>query len=441
MPTTYFGPETTAAIQNFPITDYQVDRRWIYAVATVKKATAKANAEVGRIPKEIAAAISAAADEVLAGKLDSEFITNAIQGGAGTSLHMNVNEVLAARATEICGEKVHPNDHVNAGQSTNDVVPTALKIVVHQLLTKAIHSAQILQKAFAAKSAEFDDVLKVGRTHLQDAVPIRLGQSFGAYAAVAGRAAERLAYVQNKLLMVNLGGTAVGTGLTASRHYIKSALENLRQLTGLPLQSADCLIDATQNADIFVAVSSTLKTSIVAISKIASDLRILASGPRSGLGEIRLPEMQKGSSIMPGKVNPVLPETINQIAFQICGQDLTVTLAAEHGQLELNVFFPVLGRNLLEAVTIFARGVQVFAEKCVAGIECDRDRCRELFENSVAAATALSPILGYEKAAAAAKKAVKEKSRLADVVVGEELLLAADYAAATAAEKLTRLAD
>ncbi|AZR74617.1 aspartate ammonia-lyase [Anoxybacter fermentans] len=424
----YYGIQTIRAAENFPITGYKIHSELIIALAMVKKASAEANMQVGLLSKKIGNAIIKACDEVIAGKLHDQFIVDPIQGGAGTSFNMNMNEVIANRALEIIGEErgnynfIHPNNHVNMGQSTNDVVPTAIRIATINLLNKAIHEFKGLKSAFEKKAEEFDQVLKMGRTHLQDAIPIRLGQEFGAYAAVIGRDIKRLTRTLDNLKTINLGATAVGTGLNADQEYIKIVTRKLNLISGLDLKQAEDLVDATQNTDALVEVSATLKGAAVNLSKIANDLRLMASGPKCGFNEIELPAMQPGSSIMPGKVNPVIAEVVNQVAFQVIGNDLTITLASEAGQLELNVMGPVLVFNLLQSIDILKNAVSVFNKKCVQGIKANIERCKELVENSVGVITAINPHVGYETAARIAKKAIQTGRPVREIVLEEGVL-------------------
>ncbi|MEM5819266.1 MAG: aspartate ammonia-lyase, partial [Desulfitobacterium hafniense] len=335
-----------------------------------------------------------------------------IQGGAGTSINLNANEVIANRAIEILGgrkgdySRVHPNVHVNMAQSTNDVFPTAIRIACLNVADDLLHALNELKSAFQEKAREFDGVIKMGRTHLQDAVPIRLGQEFAAYGQMLERDLRRITEAAKSLHSINMGATAVGTGLNADPIYIEEVSENLRKVTGLPLLRADNLVDATQNTDAFLEVSGALKTLAVNLSKIANDLRLMASGPRTGFGEINLPAMQPGSSIMPGKVNPVMAEVVNQVSFQVQGNDFTIALACGAGQLELNVMEPVVVFNLLQSLDILRNVIKVFKERCVDGITANVERCRDLVENSVGVVTAINPHVGYEVASRIAKEAI-----------------------------------
>lgn len=419
----YYGIHTLRAIENFPLTGRPIHKKLVMALVTVKKAAALANTELGFLPERIGKAITAACDEILAGNLLEHFVVDSIQGGAGTSSNMNVNEVIANRAIEILGGKkgdysmVHPINHVNLFQSTNDVYPTALRIAAIWLLKPLSESMARLQEALQQKENEFCDCLKVGRTQLQDAVPIMLGQEFGAYAQAIARDRWRLYKVEERLRQVNIGGTAVGTGLNADKRYIYLVTEKLQDLTGLGLARAEYLMDPTQNADVFVEVSGLLKSAAVNLSKIASDLRLLSSGPRAGLMEINLPPMQAGSSIMPGKVNPIIPEAVNQVAFQVMANDMAITLAAQAGQLELNAMLPLIAHNLLESLEIMDNAVKIFIERCISGITANRERCGKLLEESFSTLAALTLHIGYDAATVVAQKALAEKKSVRQVVL------------------------
>ncbi|MFC4767898.1 aspartate ammonia-lyase [Effusibacillus consociatus] len=408
----YYGIQTLRAVENFPITGIPPHKEMIRALAAIKKAAAMANRDVGVLRSDIADAVIRAAEEVLEGRLHEQFIVDSIQGGAGTSMNMNANEVIANRAIELMGGqkgeyiKCSPNTHVNMAQSTNDVFPTAIRIASLNLAAGVIESLSSLKSAFETKAKEFDQVIKMGRTHLQDAVPIRMGQEFGAYARVIGRDIARIRRSLDNLREVNMGATAVGTGLNAMPEYITKVTEYLRQITGLDLKRADDLVDATQNTDAYTEVSAALKICSVNLSKICNDIRLMASGPRTGLGELKLPPRQPGSSIMPGKVNPVMAEVVNQVAFQIQGNDQTICLASEAGQLELNVMEPVLVFNLLQSLSILQNAVRVFTIHLVQGLEANMERCKELVERSVGIITAINPHVGYETASMVAKEAI-----------------------------------
>jgi aspartate ammonia-lyase len=434
----YYGVQTMRAVENFPITGYRIHEALIVAMAMVKKAAALANMETGQLNPRLGNAIVQAAQEIIDGKLHDQFIVDPIQGGAGTSINMNTNEVIANRGLEILGEQkgnyfqLSPNTHVNMAQSTNDAFPTAIHIATLTMLEKLLVTMQELHDAFAKKAKEFDHVIKMGRTHLQDAVPIRLGQEFEAYRRVLERDMKRIKQSRQHLYEVNMGATAVGTGLNADPRYIKSVVKHLEEISGFPLVGAEHLVDATQNTDAYTEVSAALKVCMMNMSKVANDLRLMASGPRVGLGEISLPARQPGSSIMPGKVNPVMAEVINQIAFQVIGNDHTICLASEAGQLELNVMEPVLVFNLLQSISIMNNGFRVFREYCVEGIVANEDKMKEYVEKSVGVITAVNPHLGYETAARIAReailtgKSVRELCLYYNVLTEEELDLILD---------------
>ncbi|WP_102400371.1 aspartate ammonia-lyase [Haloimpatiens massiliensis] len=424
----YYGVQTLRAVENFKITGLKTHKEFVRSLAQIKKATAITNAEVGLMDKSIQNSIKKACDEIIDGKLYDQFITDPIQGGAGTSMNMNANEVIANRAIEILGgEKgdysiVHPNDHVNMGQSTNDVIPTAGKITALKLIPKAIKQLIKLHEVLVKKSEEFDEVIKMGRTQMQDAVPIRLGQEFAAYSAVVARDIKRLENAMESLKTVNMGATAIGTGINADKQYENKIVPNLAKVTGMSLKQAENLVDGTQNVDCFVEVSSIIKTCAVSLSKMANDLRLMSSGPRTGFGEINLPPKQNGSSIMPGKVNPVIPEVVSQIAFNIVGNDMTITMAAEAGQLELNAFEPVIFYNLFESIETLANGVDTFINNCIIGITANKKRCQNLVENSIGIVTVLCPYIGYKEAAKIAKTAMKTEEPIREIILKSGLL-------------------
>lgn len=424
----YYGVQTLRAVENFRITGSRIHEEFIRSLAETKKASALANGSIGLLDKNIEQAIVKAADEIISGKFHEEFITDPIQGGAGTSMNMNANEVIANRAIEILGgEKgeyniVHPNDHVNMGQSTNDIIPTAGKITTLKLLTKALKTLETLHNSLKIKSEEFHHVVKMGRTQLQDAVPIRLGQEFGAYSAVIKRDINRIKRSMESLRYVNMGATAIGTGITADEEYETRIVPILSKVTGIDLTQCEDLIDGTQNLDAFLEVSSTIKTAAVNLSKIANDLRLMSSGPRTGFGEINLPPKQNGSSIMPGKVNPVIPEVINQIAFNIIGNDMTITMAVEAGQLELNAFEPIIFYNLFQSIETLTNGVETFVNNCIDGITANEKRCEDLVENSIGIVTAICPYIGYKEAANIAKKAMKTKEPIRKLILNEGIM-------------------
>lgn len=424
----YYGIQSMRAKNNFNMTGKPLHPLFITNLARIKKAAAFTNYEAGLLTKEQAFSIMKACDEIIDGKLRDQFIVDAIQGGAGTSANMNANEVIANRAIELLGGRkgnysiIHPNDHVNLAQSTNDVIPSAGKMTTAELLKAAIAELKRLCQALNQKSTEFNPILKMGRTQLQDAVPIRLGQSFGAYLNAVKRDARRLILAGDEMLSLNLGGTAVGSGMNVSPYYYSAIIPNLNKLFGLEYKQAADLFDATQNLDGFVQVSGCLKSCAVNLTKICNDLRLLSSGPRTGLGEINLPPLQNGSSIMPGKVNPVIPEVVNQAAFQIIGNDAAITWAAAAGQLELNAFEPVLFHDLFESLDLLRQAVQTLTDLCIKGITANEERCRKLLEESVCAATALCPIIGYAEAARIAKAALKEGVSVKEVVRKENIL-------------------
>lgn len=424
----YYGVQSLRAAENFRITGLEMHSEIINSLAEIKKAAAITNYEVGLLDKKIADAIVKACDEIIAGKLHEHFIVDPIQGGAGTSLNMNANEVIANRAIEILGgEKgnysiVNPNDHVNYGQSTNDVIPSAGKMTALKLLHNAQVELRRLLDALCEKAEEFDDVIKMGRTQMQDAVPIRLGQEFKAYSAAIKRDIYRMEKAKDEMRCLNLGGTAVGTGLNADEQYLQRVVPNLDRITGLGLVQAFDLIDGTQNVDAFVAVSGAVKACAVTLSKMCNDLRLMSSGPRTGFGEINLPPKQNGSSIMPGKVNPVIPEVVNQVAFNIIGNDVTITMAAEAGQLELNAFEPIIFYCLFQSIDTLTYAVNTLVDNCIVGITANKERCRMLVENSVGIITAICPHVGYEKAAKLAKEAIKTGDSVRTLILNEGLL-------------------
>ncbi|AZQ49111.1 aspartate ammonia-lyase [Bacillus sp. GX] len=409
----YYGVQTLRAVENFPITGYRIHPSLITAMAIVKKAAALANMDTGYLAKDIGHEIAEAAQEIVDGKFHDQFIVDPIQGGAGTSINMNTNEVIANRALERMGyekgeyAKISPNTHVNMAQSTNDAFPTGIHIATLMMLEELLITMEELHAAFRAKAKEFDHVIKMGRTHLQDAVPIRLGQEFEAYSRVLERDIKRIKQSRQHLYEVNMGATAVGTGLNANPMYIEQVVKHLRTFSGFPLVGAEHLVDATQNTDAYTEVSAALKVCMMNMSKIANDLRIMASGPRVGLAEIQLPARQPGSSIMPGKVNPVMAEVINQVAFQVIGNDHTICLASEAGQLELNVMEPVLVFNLIQSISIMNNGFRVFREYCIKGITANEELLKQYVEKSVGIITAVNPHVGYEAASRIAREAIE----------------------------------
>ena len=424
----YYGVQSLRAAENFHITGLSMHPEIINSLAYIKKAAAITNCEVGIIDKKIANAIVKACDEILEGKFHKDFIVDPIQGGAGTSLNMNANEVIANRAIELLGGQkgdysiVNPNDHVNCGQSTNDVIPTAGKMTSLRLLKNLKKELRRLYEALSKKADEFDHVIKMGRTQMQDAVPIRLGQEFKAYSVAVMRDINRMDKAMDEMRTLNMGGTAVGTGINADEAYLKRIVPNLVEISGMDFVQAFDLIDATQNLDPFVAVSGAIKACAVTLSKIANDFRLMSSGPRAGFGEINLPAKQNGSSIMPGKVNPVIPEVVNQVAFNVIGNDVTITMAAEAGQLELNAFEPIVFYCMFQSIDTMAYAVQTFVDNCVSGITANETRCRYLVENSVGVITAICPHVGYQKAADIAKQAIKTGESVRDLILKEGLL-------------------
>ena len=424
----YYGVQSLRAAENFHITGLAMHPEFINSMAYIKKAAAITNCEIGGLDKAKARAIVLACEEILAGKFHRDFIVDPIQGGAGTSLNMNANEVIANRAIEILGGKkgdytlVHPNDDVNCGQSTNDVIPTAGKMTSLRLLGNLKRELLRLHRALERKAEEFDHIIKMGRTQMQDAVPIRLGQEFKAYSAAIMRDICRMDKSMDEMRSLNMGGTAVGTGINADEAYLKRIVPNVSNVSDMEFIQAFDLIDATQNLDSFVSVSGSVKACAVTLSKIANDLRLMSSGPRAGFGEINLPAKQNGSSIMPGKVNPVIPEVVNQVAFYVIGNDVTITMAAEGGQLELNAFEPIIFYCMFQSIDTLAYAVQTFVDNCVTGITANENRCRYLVENSVGIITAICPHVGYQKAAEIAKRAIKTGESVRSLILEENLL-------------------
>lgn len=424
----YYGIQTLRAKENFGITGTKHCIDFVKNIVLVKKAAAKVNLEYGLLERKKAEAIIAACDEILHGKHKKDFIVDAVQGGAGTSANMNVNEVIANIAIERLGGKrgdynlISPNDHVNMEQSTNDVIPTAGKLTVLSLTAGLIPELRRLESALKNKAVEFDGILKMGRTQLQDAVPMRLGQAFRAFATAIGRSTDRIEASLAEMRTINLGATAIGTAINAKEAYFTHITEELSLLTGEKLSRAEDLFDGTQNVDGFVAVSGALKALAVNLSKMCNDLRLMSSGPRTGLGEIILPARQNGSSIMPGKINPVIPEVVNQVAFLVIGHDVTITLAAEAGQLELNAFEPVIFYQLFESVNTLTGAVKTLTDNCVVGIKANKERCAEWVDRSVGIVTALNPYIGYIKAAEIAKESLKTGEPIKSIVLREGLM-------------------
>ena len=424
----YYGVQSLRAHENFMITGYTMRPEMINSLAQVKKACAIANLKAGQLPENIAVAIEQACDEILEGKLHKEFIVDPVQGSAGTSMNMNANEVIANRAIEIMGGKkgdysiVHPNDHVNYGQSTNDVIPTAGKITIIKFADNLIRALDELYDALIRKSKEFNDVIKMGRTQLQDAVPILLGQEFRAYATAVKRTAVNLGHTLDDLHYINMGGTAIGTGINADTYFYQIIARELSKVTGMDLYQAEDVIDGTQHIDCFPAVSGAVRTCAVALSKMCNDLRLLSSGPRCGFGEINLPAKQNGSSIMPGKVNPVIPEVVNQAAFLCIGNDVTVSMAAEAGQMELNAFEPITFYCLFSSMEVLTNSIHTLIVNCINGITANKEHCYDMVHNSVGIITTLVPHIGYQHAANIAKKAIKTGQPVRDLILQEKLL-------------------
>jgi len=439
----YYGVQTRRAIENFAISGLTAPPELVVATILVKKAAARANAALGRLPADIADAIVAAADEVLTGSFRDQFVVDVYQAGAGTSHNMNANEVLANRASEILGGRlgeytfVHPNDHVNMGQSTNDVYPTATRLALLLMLPDLLQSARALADGLREKSAEFAHVLKTGRTHLQDAVPITAGQELGGFAANITHAATEVERAWEGLRELNLGATAVGTGLNAGTDYTIMAIQDLSALTALPLRPAADRFRVTQSMGDVLACSGALRRLAVEVGRVASDLRLLSMGPRAGIAELQLPAVQPGSSIMPGKVNPSVPEMVNQVCFQVFGCDATILAAADAGQLELNVMMPVIAWNALHATRILREAMRVLQQRCVADLLVDAARCQELLDRSTALATALSPYIGYAATAEIAKESVRTGRSIRDLVRERRLLPDDQLDAVLSAEAMT----
>ncbi|MDD2320235.1 MAG: aspartate ammonia-lyase [Geobacteraceae bacterium] len=424
----YYGAQTARAIVNFPISGLKPHPALVWATLIIKSSAAKANMESGRLARDVGNAIVQAADEALTGAYDCQFIIDPFQAGAGTSHNMNVNEVLANRAEEILGgergiySKVNPNDHVNMAQSTNDVFPTAMRIASLKTLSELLTEMEGLVDSLRRKGREFDGILKSGRTHLQDAVPIRLGQEFEAYAVAIEKNAATLRASRESLYPLGLGGTAIGTGMNAESSYIEQVVKIIREDTGLPVFNAANLVEATQNMDPFVLLSSALKGTAVNLTRIANDLRLLSSGPMTGLHEINLPPVQPGSSIMPGKVNPVILEMTNMVSFQVMGADTVVTFAAQAGQMELNVMMPVIIYNILFSIEIMKNALRKLREACIDGITANVSQCSHYLESSVGMATILAPHIGYSAAAEIAKESLRTGRSTKEIILSRELL-------------------
>ena len=442
----YYGIQTLRALENFDITGITIAHypRLIHSLAYIKQAAALTNFALGLLPRHLAEAIAQACADLIAGQYHSEFVVDVIQGGAGTSTNMNANEVIANRALEILGyEKgrydiVHPLNHVNLSQSTNDVYPTALRLTLSQKMDGLMREMETVRAALAAKGVEFADVIKMGRTQLQDAVPMTLGQEFGAWAVMVGEDIERVREAQMLIREINMGATAIGTGLNAHPDYAALVTHKLRELSGVPVIMSHNLVEATQDTGAYVQVSGVLKRVAVKLSKICNDLRLLSSGPRAGLHEINLPPMAPGSSIMPGKVNPIIPEVVNQVAYEVIGNDLTVTMAAEAGQLELNVMEPVIAYNLFTSLDMLGRACRTLAEHCIKGITANREVCRRMVENSIGLVTALNPLLGYEKSTEIASAAMASGRSVYDIVLEKGYLTKAELDDVLSPENMTR---
>jgi len=426
----YYGVQTWRAVSNFAVSGHRLDSDFIIALAVIKKAAAVTNMKICLLTTEIGNAIVKAAEEVIAGQWHEQFVIDPIQGGAGTSMNMNANEVIANRAIEILGGKkgdytlVSPNNHVNMAQSTNDVIPTAIRLATVKKARKLSHELAALVESFRGKADAFKDVLKMGRTHLQDAVPITLGQEFAAYADAVRRSTKRIEAAMQSLKEVNMGATAVGTGLNAEPAYIVEVVKQINLLTGEEFVLSNNLVDATQNTDVLAEFSGALKVCALTLSKIANDLRLMASGPRCGFYEIFLPALQPGSSIMPGKVNPVMPELINQVAFQIVGNDHVIGMAVEAGQMELNVMEPVLAYNLFNSLTMITNAVNAFNYKCIQGIKANKHRCHEMVHKSLGVLTALTPHIGYEQASLIAKEALQTAKSVREIIMEKKMMTA-----------------
>jgi aspartate ammonia-lyase len=442
----YYGIHTLRALENFPITGTPISvyPDLVVALACVKQAAAIANAELGLLDERRSTAIRLACEEIREGRLHEEFVVDVIQGGAGTSSNMNANEVICNRALELLGHprgdysRLHPLDHVNLSQSTNDVYPTAVRLALQLGIRKLHDEMVLLRHAFEAKAAEFADVLKVGRTQLQDAVPMTLGQEFSTYAVMLGEDEQRLNEAAGLIREINLGATAIGTGINAHPQYAALATQRLSEVSAVPFMSSPNLVEATQDAGAFVQLSGVLKRVAVKLSKTCNDLRLLSSGPRAGIGEIALPAVQAGSSIMPGKVNPVIPEVVNQIAFEVIGNDMTVTMAAEAGQLQLNAFEPIIAHSLFKSLAHLAAGCRTLADRCVRGITANRERARRFVDESTALVTALTPMIGYARATELAQEALRTGARVYDLVLARGLMKREELDAAMRPEILTR---
>lgn len=428
--TAYWGVHTARANENFPITRRPINvyPDFIRAFACVKQAAARANAEIGALDERRAGLIDAACEEIKSGKLHDQFTVGVVQGGAGTSTNMNANEVITNRALEIGGHakgdyaEINPNDHTNHSQSTNDTYPTAIKVALAFSLENLLRELTLLADAFAAKGREFSQIIKVGRTQLQDAVPMTLGQEFTAFAVTLREDVQRLEEAVALLGEVNMGATAIGTSINAPQGYKESVIRHLREITGLELSTAGDLVESTSDTGVFITFSGALKRSALKMSKIANDLRLLSSGPQAGLGEINLPARQAGSSIMPGKVNPVIPEAVSQVAYSVAGADVTVSMAVEAGQLQLNAFEPIIAHSLFQSITWLERASQTFRVNCVSGVTANEAKLQDTVARSVTVITALAPVIGYAQAAQLAKQALATDEKISDLVIDRGLL-------------------
>ncbi len=433
----YWGAQTQRAVENFPISNLRFSREFIRALGMIKLCAAETNMELDRLQKKHGKAIVRAAKEVMKGNLDEHFVLDIFQTGSGTSSNMNTNEVIANRANEILGGKIgdrsliHPNDHVNKGQSSNDVIPTAMHIAALETIEKELIPALgTLQKTFAKKAKDFDDIIKIGRTHLQDATPIRLGQEFSGYASMLEHGIKRLESTRRHLSELAIGGTAVGTGINTHPHFAKKVAEKITQITGIKFREARNHFEAQGAKDAYVEASGVLKTIAVSLMKIGNDIRWLGSGPRCGIGEILLPEVQPGSSIMPGKVNPVIAEALCMVCAQVIGNDAAIAVGGMSGNFELNVMMPVMAHNLLESINLLASAATVFEKKCIRGLKADKERNNEMIEKSLAMCTSLVPYIGYDAAAAIAKEAYKSGKTVREVALEKEVLSEKDLAKA-----------
>ncbi|HSR69130.1 MAG TPA: class II fumarate hydratase [Acidobacteriota bacterium] len=424
----YYGAQTQRAVLNFPISDLRFPRPFIRAMGLIKKAAAETNRELGTVSGEVSQAICQAAQEVIEGKHDGQFVVDIFQTGSGTSTNMNTNEVIANRAIEIKGgqvgsREIHPNDHVNYGQSSNDVIPTAIHVSALEQIEKVLLPALgKLQGSLAEKARQFDSIVKIGRTHLQDAVPVRLGQEFSGYASMVEQGIRRLESTRQSLSQLAIGGTAIGTGLNCPAGFPAKVVAKISQWTGVDFRQADNRFEALAARDAAVEASGQLKTIACSLMKIANDLRWAGSGPRCGIGELKLPAVQPGSSIMPGKVNPVIPEAVTMVAAQVIGNDAAITVGGQSGNFELNVMKPVIAYNLLQSIELLANASSVLAEKCVDGLQADEERCKELIELSISMATALAPKIGYDKAAKIAKESYQSGRTVRQIALEQQVL-------------------